>query len=256
MKVTLVKIGGAVIEEQDALHAFLSEFEKIEGAKILIHGGGKDVSKISAALGLETKMVEGRRITDADTLKIATMVYAGFINKNIVAKLSISGKALGLSGADLNLIQTKKRPAQPIDFGYVGDPYTELVNTQELSKLLEQNITPVFCAITYDGKGQLLNTNADSVASIVAQALAESGHEVELNYCFEKNGVLLDIDNDESYLKELKSSDIEKLHKEGTIHSGMLPKLDNAKAALANNVKTVYIKHWQNVAQPVGTKII
>ena len=255
MDITVVKIGGAVIENPDDLVNFLTAFEEIKGAKILIHGGGKDVSKISTALGLETKMVDGRRITDAATLKLATMVYAGFINKNIVAKLGIKGKALGLSGADLNIIQTKKRPTEPIDFGFVGDPYTELVNTTELAALLSNKVTPVFCAITHDGQGQLLNTNADSVASIVAQALAIAGHTVHLNYCFEKTGVLTDIENDLSYIKSLPVSDIEKLHQNGVIHTGMLPKLDNAKHALANGVKSVYIKHWKNVATTLGTQM-
>jgi len=255
MDITIVKIGGAVIENPDDLAQFLAAFEEIKGAKILIHGGGKDVSKISSALGLQTKMVDGRRITDAETLKLATMVYAGFINKNIVAKLGVNGKALGLSGADLNIVQTKKRPSEPIDFGFVGDPFTELVNTTELVALLDNKVTPVFCAITHDGQGQLLNTNADSVASIIAQAIAIAGHTVHLNYCFEKTGVLTDIENDDSYIKSLPVADIEKLHQSGIIHTGMLPKLDNAKYALANGVNSVYIKHWKNVAQNMGTQI-
>ena len=235
----VIKIGGNIIDDEVALDAFLSEFSKIKSPKLLVHGGGKLATQLSKQMNVEVKMVDGRRITDQDTLDIITMVYAGKINKHIVAKLqSKQCNALGFTGADGNTIVSDKRPFKTIDFGFVGD--VKKVNTTVLNLLLKNNITPVFSAITHDEKGQLLNTNADTIASELAIGLAQD-YETELYYCFEKNGVLQDINDDNSVIEHINTTTYEKLIEDGVISDGMLPKLNNCFHAIEKNVKKVCI---------------
>lgn len=235
----VIKIGGNIIDDEQALNSFLSKFSKLSSPKILIHGGGKLATRLAEKMGIEVKMTNGRRITDADTLDIITMVYAGKINKNIVAKLqSLGCNAIGFSGADGNSIVSEKRPVKDIDFGYVGDVIK--VNTHVLEAVLRANVTPVFCAITHDQKGQLLNTNADTIASEVAKAFAAI-YKTELYYCFEKNGVLLDVNNDDSVIDTINSNNYKSLIDKGIIAEGMLPKLHNCFNAINQNVTKVCI---------------
>lgn len=235
----IIKIGGNVIDDNNALHDFLVKFAKLKGPRLLVHGGGKLATKLANQMGVEVKMINGRRITDADTLDIITMVYAGKINKNIVAKLqSLNCNAVGFSGADGNSIVSVKRPVKEIDFGYVGD--VEKVNTKTLNILLNNGVTPVFCAITHDEKGQLLNTNADTIASELAIGFANQ-FKTELYYCFEKNGVLKDVNNDVSVIKNINTKTYQTLIDEGIISDGMLPKLDNCFHAIAKKVEKVCI---------------
>ncbi|WP_369048555.1 acetylglutamate kinase [Tenacibaculum sp. UWU-22] len=237
--IKIIKIGGNIIDNQEALNTFLANFTKISNPKILVHGGGKLATKLAKKMGIDVKMTNGRRITDAETLTIITMVYAGEINKNIVAKLQANNcNALGFSGADGNSIISKKRPVKEIDFGFVGD--VEKVNTQILDVLLQQNITPVFCAISHDKKGQLLNTNADTIASELAIAFAKN-YETELYYCFEKNGVLLNVEDENSVIEDINSNSYKTLLKKGIIADGMLPKLSNCFNAIQHNVTKVCI---------------
>lgn len=238
-KVSVVKIGGNLIENEATLDAFIAGFAQLDGLKVLIHGGGKLATQLAEQLGIPTKMVDGRRITDSETLKVITMVYGGYASKTIVAKLQGQKcNAIGLSGADLNLIRSVKRPVKEHDFGFVGD--VEEVNTNALSLLLENNITPVCCAISHDNNGQLFNTNADTIASEIAKALS-GNYETHLYYCFEKNGVLRDINNEDSVIEDIDSKTYEQLLTEGIIADGMLPKLHNCFNALKQNVSKVYI---------------
>ena len=239
----IIKIGGNVIDNSENLHNFLKDFTTLEGYKILVHGGGKVATQLSETLGIEAKMVDGRRITDIETLRIVTMVYAGLINKNIVAQLQRFGNnAFGLTGADVNFIRTKKRPVKTIDYGFVGDIDEKSINPENIKKLMDAGFTPVFCALTHDGEGQLLNTNADTIASALAVSLADL-YETTLIYCFEKKGVLKDINDEESLIKEIDPTRYEELKQQQIIHSGMLPKLDNAFTAINCGVKSVIIGH-------------
>ncbi|KIA98439.1 acetylglutamate kinase [Flavobacterium sp. KMS] len=241
MKVTLIKIGGNIIDNPSELEKFLTDFSKIEGHKILIHGGGKSATKMAESIGLVPQMIDGRRITDAAMLDVVVMIYAGQINKNIVAQLQAkNNNAIGFSGADGNLIQSTKRNHPTIDYGFVGD--VKQVNTSLLATLLENNIVPVFCAITHDKNGQLLNTNADTIASELAIALSED-FDVTLTYCFEKQGVLSDSEDDDSVITEINAELYEKLKTEKVIHSGMIPKLDNCFNSLSKGVQTIKIGH-------------
>jgi acetylglutamate kinase len=240
-QLTVVKIGGNVIDNSANLHRFLLDFTALPGKKILVHGGGKVATDLGISLGVEAKMVEGRRITDIETLRIVTMVYAGLINKNMVAQLQAKGcNAIGLSGADGNMIQAVKRPVVTIDYGFVGDLQEGSVNSNTLSSILNAGLTPVLCAITHDGDGQLLNTNADTIASAVAVALSPF-YETSLVYCFEKKGVLKDVDDDASVVKEIKSTEFEGLKDQGVVSGGMIPKLHNAFEAISAGVAAVYI---------------
>ena len=235
----IIKIGGNIIDNEVALNAFLKDFSKIESPKILIHGGGKLATKLSNQMGVEVKMVEGRRITDQDTLDIITMVYAGKINKDIIAKLQANQcNAIGFSGADGNAIVSIIRPVKTIDYGFVGDVVK--VHTEILEVLLKNNLTPVFCAITHDEKGQLLNTNADTIASELAIGFANL-YQTELYYCFEKNGVLKDVNDDHSVIKHIDSSNYQGLIDDHIIADGMLPKLNNCFHAINKNVQKVCI---------------
>ncbi|MBK0368583.1 acetylglutamate kinase [Flavobacterium agrisoli] len=240
-KLTVIKIGGNIIDNPTELAQFLTDFSKIEGNKILVHGGGKSATKMAQSIGLVPQMVEGRRITDAAMLDVVVMIYAGQINKDIVAKLQAKNtNAIGFSGADGNLIQSDKRNHPTIDYGFVGD--VKKVNTPLLQTLISNEIVPVFCAITHDKNGQLLNTNADTIASELAIALSEV-YEVTLNYCFEKPGVLSDSENDDSVIPDINSELYHKLKSENVIHSGMIPKLDNCFNSLSQGVQKIKIGH-------------
>src|SRR6201985_2359061 len=237
----IIKIGGNVIDNSENLYHFLKDFTAIDGYKILVHGGGKVATQLSETLGIEAKLVDGRRITDIETLRVVTMVYGGLINKNIVAQLQRFGNnAIGLTGADGNFIRTKKRPVKTIDYGFVGDMDEKSIDPQNIIKLLEAGFTPVFCAITHDGEGQLLNTNADTIASALAVALSKL-YETTLIYCFEKKGVLQDINDDDSIIRDINPTRYEELKEKQIINGGMLPKLDNAFTAIACGVKAVII---------------
>jgi acetylglutamate kinase len=239
--VTLIKIGGNIIDNPTELEQFLFDFSKIEGYKVLVHGGGKSATKMAESIGLVPQMIDGRRITDAAMLDVVVMIYAGQINKNIVAQLQgNSTNAMGFSGTDGNLIQSDKRNHPTINYGFVGD--VKKVNTQLLETLLSNGIVPVFCAITHDGKGQLLNTNADTIASELAIALSEI-FDVTLNYCFEKPGVLYDAEDDSSVIENINQELYSKLKAEKAIHSGMIPKLDNCFNSLSKGVQKIKIGH-------------
>lgn len=240
-RLLIVKIGGNVIDDPVAFQVFIENFSAIPGKKILVHGGGKSASDMSRQLGLEVKMVDGRRITDEETLKVAAMVYAGWTNKNLVAKLQAAGcNALGLSGADGNCIQTMKRPVKDVDYGLVGDILHDSVQVASIKKFLDAGLTPVFSAITHNGLGQLLNTNADTIASALAVAMT-SMYEPSLIYCFEKKGVLRDVKNEDSVIQEMTFSEFTRLKENGVIAEGMIPKLQNAFDALAKGVISVHI---------------
>ncbi|PZX54915.1 acetylglutamate kinase [Algoriphagus chordae] len=245
MKISIIKIGGNVIDFPEKLDEFLALFAKFPGHKILVHGGGIMASRFGESLGVMPEMVDGRRITDKDTLDVVTMVYAGLINKNIVAKLqALKVNAIGMCGADGNIIQSIKRPVKGIDYGFVGDIQT--VNTQLIDHLLSGNLLPVINAITHNAKGQLLNTNADSIASALATSLAKE-HQVNLYFCFNKSGVLLDEKNETSIVPMINEDIYEELRKENVIHSGMIPKLDNAFEALEKGVNHVWIGKAENL---------
>ncbi len=235
----IIKIGGNIIDDDIALDTFLSEFAKLKGPKVLVHGGGKLATKLANQMTIEVKMTNGRRITDADTLDIITMVYAGKISKTIVARLQANScNAIGFSGADGNSIVSIKRPVKDVDFGFVGD--VEKVHTNTLDILLKNDVTPVFCAITHDEKGQLLNTNADTIASELAIGFAKD-YKTELYYCFEKNGVLKDINDDASVIESINAKTYQTLIDDGVIADGMLPKLNNCVHAVNNKVEKVCI---------------
>ncbi|MCC6458832.1 MAG: acetylglutamate kinase [Saprospiraceae bacterium] len=243
MKKTLsiVKIGGNVLDEPAALQAFLRDFAALGGAKILVHGGGKIASSIGQRLGLEARYVQGRRITDDATLELVTMVYGGLVNRQLTAQLQALGcMALGLSGADGNALSAGKRPAGAVDYGWAGDTGPERVNTTLLQQWLDQGLTPVFAPLTHDGQGQLLNTNADTIASVLAQALS-AVFRVRLLFCFEKKGVLSDPTDDASALPSLRREQYRQLQDKTAVSAGILPKLDNAFAAAAAGVETVLI---------------
>lgn len=257
----IIKIGGNIIDDESQLNNFIQSLASLNEPFILVHGGGKLATDLAEKLNIPQQLIEGRRITDAETLKIATMVYAGYINKNIVAKLQKQNiNSIGLSGADGNLINAKKRIHLEIDYGFVGDISIENVNCTFLNLLLQNGLTPVICAITHDKQGQLLNTNADTIASVLASALATS-FKVKLSYCFEKKGVLSDPEDDNSVIKNLNFETFQKLKKEGIINKGMIPKINNAFDALANGVKEIGITSAANFTnfiknnQDEGTRI-
>lgn len=248
----VIKIGGNVLNSEERLHKFLNDFAAINGPKILIHGGGRSATSLSAKLGIETKMVEGRRITDAETLKVVTMVYAGLINKEVVAGLQARGcNAMGFTGADGNVIPAKKRPLKKIDYGFAGDIEQEKINTKAINVLLDADIVPVFCGITHDGTGQLLNTNADTIASALAVAMAGT-YKVVLHYCFEKNGVLRDVDDDRSVIGKISQEEYHYYKIKNIINEGMIPKMDNAFNAINSGVDHVVIGNSSRVADMVA----
>jgi acetylglutamate kinase len=246
-KLSIVKIGGNIIEDDTSLNAFLKLFANLKGKKILVHGGGKRATHMAAKLGIESKMVNGRRITDAKTLEVITMVYGGLVNKNIVAQLqALHVDAIGLTGADINSVCSEKRPVKEVDFGFVGD--VKKVNHNAIDKLIQADFTPVFCAITHDGKGQLLNTNADTIASQVAVGMSEL-YETSIYYCFELSGVLKDIKDKNSVVKCIDSKLYKELLEQGIIADGMLPKLENCFDALKHGVKTINMGNTSMLTQ-------
>ena len=239
-KLTIVKVGGAVVEDDAQLSLLLKDFSAISGHKVLIHGGGRRATQVAASLGIESKMVGGRRITDADMLNVVTMVYGGLVNKNLVARLQANGvNAFGLTGADIDVIRSHKRPLKDgVDFGFVGD--VDRADGEMLSKLIEAGITPVMAPLTHDGQGHILNTNADTIASETAKALAPY-YDVTLIYSFEKKGVLSNPDDDNSVIPTITRADFERYKADGTISGGMLPKIENALSAIDAGVSRVII---------------
>jgi acetylglutamate kinase len=239
-KITIVKVGGAVVEDETQLAQLLKDFSAIEGKKVLVHGGGRKATKVAESLGIESKMVNGRRITDAEMLSVVTMVYGGLVNKTLVARLQANGvNALGLTGADMNVIRSHKRPIKDgVDFGFVGD--VDTADGKMLSKLIEEGITPVMAPLTHDGQGNILNTNADTIASETAKALAPY-YDVTLIFSFEKKGVLRNPDDDDSVIPVITHEDFEKYKSDGTISGGMLPKIENALSAIDAGVSRVII---------------
>ena len=245
----VVKIGGNIVDDEAKLDSFLREFASLRVNRILAHGGGKLATRMADKLGIPQQLVEGRRITDAETLKIATMVYAGYINKNIVARLQANHcNAIGICGADANLIEAHRRKHPVIDYGYVGD--VDRVNTSLLVYLLQQSVTVVLAPLTHDKKGQLLNTNADTIAQEIAKAMS-GAYRVSLLYTFEKNGVLSDANDENSLIPFINPVSYKKLKENKTIFAGMIPKLDNAFEALNAGVKKVIIGNSENLRQLV-----
>lgn len=252
-KLTVVKVGGKIVEEEESLARLLKDFSQIEGKKVLVHGGGRSATKIAALLGIESHMVNGRRITDADMLNVVTMVYGGLVNKNIVARLQSKNiNALGLTGADMDVIHSHKRPVKDIDYGFVGD--VDTVNGKLLASLIAQDIVPVMAPLTHDGQGHILNTNADTIAGETAKALAQY-YDVTLIYSFEKKGVLKDPDDDESVIPHINAEEFKAYVQDGTIQGGMIPKLENAFDALNTGVSKVIITLATAIDGTKGTVI-
>lgn len=245
-KLTVIKVGGKIVEEEATLHRLLDDFAAIEGYKVLVHGGGRSATKLAEQLGIESHMVNGRRITDAETLRVVTMVYGGLVNKNIVAGLQARGvNALGLTGADMDVIRSVKRPVKDVDYGFVGD--VEQVNAGLLSELIHKGVVPVMAPLTHDGHGNMLNTNADTIAGETAKALSAC-FEVTLMYCFEKRGVLRDENDDNSVIAEIAPDEFRQLVDNGVIQGGMIPKLENSFQALQAGVSEVVITQASVIA--------
>lgn len=252
-KLTIIKIGSHLVDDENKLDTILEQFSTLMGLKLLVHGGGKSATDTLIKMGIKPKMVHGRRITDADTLKVVQMVYRGVLNTNIVAKLNALGcQALGMTGADGNSILAKKRPVKEIDYGYVGDVVR--VNSTVITTLLEKGITPVFCALTHDGKGQVLNTNADTITSALGSELAKN-YDVDLVYCFELNGVLSNPSDKDSVIADIETESYQLLKDEKIITDGMIPKIDNAFDALHKGVSNVFIRNYNNLRSNSGTRI-
>ncbi|MBO4805457.1 MAG: acetylglutamate kinase [Paludibacteraceae bacterium] len=252
-KLTVIKVGGKIVEEEATLAQLLDGFSKIEGRKVLVHGGGRSATAMATRLGIESKMVNGRRITDEETLKVVTMVYAGLVNKNIVARLqSMNVNALGLTGADLNYMRSDKRPVKDVDYGFVGD--VKEVNADLLADLIHKGVVPVLAPLTHDKKGNMLNTNADTIAAEAAKALTKH-FEVTLVYCFEKKGVLRDENDDESVISEITRPMFEKYVADGIIQGGMIPKLENSFDAIHAGVSRVVITKADHLGEGEGTTI-
>lgn len=253
-KLFVIKVGGKIVEEEGSLKQLLSDFSKITGHKILVHGGGRSATRIAEQLGIESRMVDGRRITDANTLRVVTMVYGGLVNKNIVAGLqALNVNALGITGADMDVIRSDKRPVKDIDYGYVGD--VRYVRDERLDFLLRQGIVPILAPLTHDGKGNMLNTNADTIAAETAQAMSKS-YDVTLIYCFEKKGVLMDEKDDNSVIPILDRDNYKRYAGQGIIQGGMIPKLDNAFASIDKGVSEVVITRASDLGKEEGTRIV
>ena len=257
----IIKVGGAVVEDEAQLRQLLSDFRNIEGRKILVHGGGRRATAIAAKLGIETKMVNGRRVTDAEMLEVVTMVYGGLVNKTIVARLQALGiDAAGLTGADMDCIRSHRRPPVSIsgqegalDYGFVGD--VDSVSSAKIAHFIEAGITPVIAPLTHNGQGQMLNTNADTIAAEVAKGMAAEGYDVTLVYCFEKAGVLANADDETSVIPLITSDSFRQLVADGTISGGMLPKIENALAATHAGVSRVLITHSTDLTASHGTVV-
>lgn len=265
--IRLVKIGGNVVDDPDVLQKFVKDFAAMPGMKILVHGGGVMASRLQESMGMTPVMIEGRRVTDEETLKIVTMVYAGWCSRKITAMLQAEGcNAIGLSGADCNVVRASRRPpvqvaglGKEVDYGYVGDVNENSVNAQFIYRLLENGVVPVFNAINHDGEGNLLNTNADTIASSIAVALARYGspaHLTELIYCFDKEGVLMNREDRSSIIGRMDRKRFETLRSEGIIADGMIPKLQNSFKAIDSGVSKVTIKHARNLLNDTGTELI
>lgn len=252
-KLTIVKVGGKIVEEEESLARLLADFAAIDGHKLLVHGGGRSATRIAAQLGIESQMVNGRRITDAEMLKVVTMVYGGLVNKSIVAGLQSKGvNALGLTGADMNVIRSVKRPVKDVDYGFVGD--VEKVDAALLGDLIARGIVPVMAPLTHDGDGHMLNTNADTIAGETAKALAAQ-FDVTLMYCFEKKGVLSDENDDDSVIPHIDRKHFEALVADGTIQGGMIPKIENSLSAVEAGVSRVIITLASAIDGNSGTVI-
>ncbi len=252
-KLTVIKVGGKIVEEAETLNRLLTDFSTIPGYKVLVHGGGRSATKIAAQLGIESKMVNGRRITDLETLKVVTMVYGGLVNKNIVAGLQSKGvNAVGLTGADLDVIRSVKRPVKDVDYGFVGD--VKYVNSGVLANLISQGFVPVMAPLTHDGEGHMLNTNADTIAGETAKALAQV-FDVTLVYCFEKKGVLRDENDDDSVIPVITPELFRQYVAEGVIQGGMIPKLENSFSAVEAGVSQVIITSASTINADAGTII-
>ena len=252
-KLTVSKVGGKIVEEEQSLNQLLADFSAIEGYKVLVHGGGRSATKLASQLGIESKMVNGRRITDAETLKVVTMVYGGLVNKNIVAGLQAKGmNAMGFTGADMNVIRSVKRPVKDVDYGFVGD--VEKVNAGLLADLIRQGVVPVMAPLTHDGQGSMLNTNADTIAGETAKALAEL-FDVTLVFCFEKKGVLSDENDDDSVIPVITPELFKEYVEKGVIQGGMIPKLENSFSAIDAGVSQVVITLASAIHQQGGTVI-
>lgn len=252
-KLTVIKVGGKIVEEEESLIRLLDDFAAIEGFKVLVHGGGRSATKIAAQLGIESQMVNGRRITDAETLKVVTMVYGGLVNKNIVAGLQARGvNALGLTGADMDVIRSVKRPVKEVDYGFVGD--VKKVEADCLSTLIQAGIVPIMAPLTHDGQGNILNTNADTIAGETAKALAKH-FDVTLVYCFEKKGVLRDENDDDSVIPHITPAEFKQYVADGVIQGGMIPKLENSFEAINDGVSEVVITSSTDVSAQSGTHI-
>lgn len=253
-KLTIIKVGGKIVEEPDTLGRLLEDFSALPGYKVLVHGGGRSATKLAARLGIESRMVNGRRITDADTLQVVTMVYGGLVNKNIVAGLQAKGvNAVGLTGADMDVIRSAKRPVSEVDYGFVGD--VQAVHTEALVSLIRQGAVPVLAPLTHDGCGHLLNTNADTIAGETAKALA-AAFEVTLVYCFEKKGVLRDEADDDSVIPVITPALFRQYVDEGVIQGGMIPKLENSFSAIEAGVRQVVITQASAISGQTGTVIV
>lgn len=252
--ITIVKVGGAVVEDEQRLDSLLRDFCKIEGRKVLVHGGGRRATQVAAKLGIESKMVDGRRITDGAMLEVVTMVYGGLVNKNLVARLQANGvNALGLTGADFNVIRSHKRPVKDgVDFGFVGD--VDCADGDALSQLIEMGVTPVMAPLTHDGCGSILNTNADTIAAATAKALA-THYDVTLMYCFERNGVLANPNDDDSVIPIITRKDFVRYVADGTVAGGMIPKIENALNAIDAGVGRVIITSSNAIDGHHGTVI-
>lgn len=251
---TVIKVGGKIVEETDSLNQLLSQFTTISGSKALVHGGGRSATRIAAQLGIESKMVDGRRITDQDMLQVVTMVYGGLVNKNIVAGLQARGvNALGLTGADLGMIISDKRPVKTIDYGFVGD--VKEVNHTMLANLVQLGIVPVMAPLSYSKQHGLLNTNADTIAAETAKALSKH-YETTLVYCFEKKGVLFDENDDNSVIPTITPALFEQYKEQGIIQGGMIPKLENAFDALRAGVSKVIITQADQLGSNSGTTVL
>lgn len=252
-KLTIVKVGGKIVEEEESLTQLLNDFSQIEGAKMLVHGGGRSATKIASQLGIESQMVNGRRITDKDMLQVVTMVYGGLVNKNIVASLQARHiNALGLTGADMNTIHSHKRPVKDVDYGFVGD--VDKVNGNLLADLIHKGIVPVMAPLTHDGEGHILNTNADTIAGETAKSLA-THFDVTLIYSFEKKGVLRNADDDESLIPHINENEFKQYVANGVIQGGMIPKLENAFDAIHAGVSKVIITKATAIDGKQGTII-
>lgn len=252
-KLTVIKVGGKIVEEEATLQKLLDDFAGIAGYKVLVHGGGRSATKLAARLGIESKMVNGRRITDADTLKVVTMVYGGLVNKNIVAGLQARGvNALGLTGADMDVIRSVKRPVKDVDYGFVGD--VQQVNGTFLGDLIHKGVVPVMAPLTHDGEGHMLNTNADTIAGETAKALAAL-FDVTLVFCFEKKGVLRDENDDDSVISQITPEEFRQYVTDGVIQGGMIPKLENSFEALNAGVSEVVITLASAINGDSGTRI-